>query len=153
MVNAIGEILSFAPSSTLGVLLNLPTIGVAKNYLYHPHWTTKAELSQKRQEFQQQALENDDQVQVAYIQDTHDPVHPKVLGVAFWSTLALVRPIYISTGHAISLTRAIEIVSHCSDDNGKYKTRGILRQADRRSRAKLKDWMNLEQRVTPTRNN
>lgn len=73
-------------ASHLGVVLNMPTIGVAKSKLF-------GDLKQVGED--SFLIHND-----------------KVIG-AVVQTLKGVRPVYVSVGHLVSLATAVDIVKHC----------------------------------------
>ncbi|MEM1368003.1 MAG: deoxyribonuclease V [Cyanobacteria bacterium P01_H01_bin.15] len=89
----------------LGVLLDLPTLGVAKSILVGKH----AELPQTKGSWQ-------------------PLIHrEEVVGAALRSR-EKVKPIYISLGHKISLETSIQIVTNCLT---RYKLPETTRQADK----------------------
>ncbi|XP_076117569.1 endonuclease V-like [Mytilus galloprovincialis] len=113
----------FGLACHLGVLLDTPCIGVAKNL------------------FQVDGIENDDDHQLKIKQlskggDTFKLVGTscKVLGKALRSCDSAPNPIYISTGHKITLDSAVELVYKCC----KQRVPEPTRQADIKSREYLR---------------
>ncbi|MCO5605252.1 hypothetical protein L7F22_059432 [Adiantum nelumboides] len=109
----------FGLASHIGVLANLPTIGVAKN-LYHVDGLCKEELRM-----------------ACDITDTTTPLivnSGQVLGMALRSHPDCTKPIFVSVGHRISLGTAVRVVQKCC----KYRIPEPIRQADIRSRKQIK---------------
>jgi len=77
-------------ASHLGIVLNMPTIGVAKSRLIGEAECTNTE---------------DEWVSMKY--------KDEVVG-AVVTTRKGCRPVYVSAGHMVSLERAIEVVKHCA---------------------------------------
>lgn len=77
-------------ASHLGIVLNMPTIGVAKSRLIGEAECTNAE---------------DEWVSMKY--------KGEVVGAEV-TTRKGCRPVYVSVGHMVSLERAIEVVKHCA---------------------------------------
>ncbi|XP_073481311.1 endonuclease V [Aquarana catesbeiana] len=109
----------FGVACHLGILTDLPTIGVAKNLL------------------QVDGLENNEahKEQAKQLEDGGDYFHLKgstghILGAALKSCKKSSKPIYVSVGHKISLETAVNVVRSCC----KYRVPEPTRQADIRSR-------------------
>ncbi|KAA8521009.1 hypothetical protein F0562_011702 [Nyssa sinensis] len=88
----------FGLASHLGVLVNLPTIGIGKN-LHHVDGLTQSRVKQL---LEARAKFTEDTIIL-----TGDSGH--TLGAAMRSTLGSLKPIFISVGHRISLATAIKI--------------------------------------------
>ncbi|KAG6409725.1 hypothetical protein SASPL_127767 [Salvia splendens] len=109
----------FGLACHLGVLADLPTIGIGKN-LHHVDGLTQHGV--------RQLLEaNGDSCADVFtlIGDSGS-----TLGAALRSTVGSLKPIFISVGHRISLASTIEIVKLCC----RYRIPEPIRQADIRSR-------------------
>ncbi|XP_018425903.1 PREDICTED: endonuclease V [Nanorana parkeri] len=113
----------FGVACHLGVLTNLPTIGVAKNLL------------------QVDGLENSEahKKQAKQLENGGDFFHLKgysghFLGAALKSCKKSSKPIYVSVGHKISLETAVRLVYSCCN----YRVPEPIRQADIRSREFLR---------------
>ncbi|KAM9317007.1 endonuclease V [Gastrophryne carolinensis] len=109
----------FGVACHLGILTDLPTIGVAKNLL------------------QVDGLENNEahKEQAKQLQNGGDFFHllgssGNILGAALKSCTKSSKPIYVSVGHKISLEAAVRLVHSCC----KYRVPEPTRQADIRSR-------------------
>ncbi|XP_018090576.1 endonuclease V isoform X2 [Xenopus laevis] len=109
----------FGVACHLGILTDLPCIGVAKNLL------------------QVDGLENNDdhKDQIRKLQNGGDFFNMTgssgtILGAALKSSSKSTKPIYISAGHKISLETAVRLVHSCC----KYRVPEPTRQADIRSR-------------------
>jgi deoxyribonuclease V len=89
-------------ASHLGLILNKPTIGVAKNLLYG-----RSEHSTRNE-------------RVKFLKEKGDIVGAEVI------TKLGTNPIYVSVGHKISLKHAIEIVIDCTE---KYRLPEPIRRA------------------------
>ncbi|XP_022929568.1 endonuclease V isoform X1 [Cucurbita moschata] len=112
----------FGLASHLGVLANLPTIGIGKN-LHHVDGLTHSGVRRLLSE-----SKNNDSVV------TLRGTSGCIWGVAMRSTADSLKPIYISIGHRVSLDTAIRIVkSTC-----KFRVPEPIRQADIRSREYLR---------------
>ncbi|KAG7029766.1 Endonuclease V [Cucurbita argyrosperma subsp. argyrosperma] len=112
----------FGLASHLGVLANLPTIGIGKN-LHHVDGLTHSSVRRLLSE-----SKNNDSVV------TLRGTSGCIWGVAMRSTADSLKPIYISIGHRVSLDTAIRIVkSTC-----KFRVPEPIRQADIRSREYLR---------------
>ncbi|XAR57659.1 Deoxyribonuclease V [Bertholletia excelsa] len=109
----------FGLACHLGVLANLPTIGIGKN-LHHVDGLTQSRV---RQLLEAKGSFDDDIITL-----TGDSGH--IWGAAIQSTLGSVKPIFISVGHRVSLATAIKIVKMTC----KYRVPEPIRQADIRSR-------------------
>ncbi|KAK9284269.1 hypothetical protein L1049_023439 [Liquidambar formosana] len=114
----------FGLACHLGVLTNLPTIGIGKN-LHHVDGLTQSGVRQLL-EAKGNCREEDLITLVGRSGCT--------LGVAMQSTQGSLKPIYISIGHRVSLATAITIVKMTC----KYRLPEPIRQADIRSRDYLR---------------
>ncbi|KFK29703.1 hypothetical protein AALP_AA7G168100 [Arabis alpina] len=112
----------FGLACHLGVLANLPTIGVGKN-LHHVDGLNQSEV---RRSFQ--LKENEHEQVITLVGNSG-----LTWGVGFRPTLSSLKPIYVSVGHRISLDSAVNIVKMTC----KYRVPEPIRQADMRSRAYL----------------
>ncbi|KAK0571001.1 hypothetical protein LWI29_009635 [Acer saccharum] len=109
----------FGLACHLGVLANLPTIGIGKN-LHHVDGLTHSTVRQLLQ-----AKENSNGNII-----TLTGASGFTWGVAMKSTEDTLKPIFISIGHRVSLDSAIRIVKMTC----KYRVPEPIRQADIRSR-------------------
>lgn len=100
----------FGIACHLGVLIDIPTIGVAKSWLIGEH----EELPQEKGSWQ--------------------PLHHRgeIIGAVVRSRTA-VKPIYVSSGHKISLPTAIDYVLRCTT---KYRLPETTRLSDQLASAK-----------------
>ncbi|XP_030945317.1 endonuclease V-like isoform X2 [Quercus lobata] len=113
----------FGLACHLGVLADLPTIGIGKN-LHHVDGLTYSGV--------RQLLENKENCTENFI--TLSGCSGKIWGVAMRSTKGSLKPIFISVGHCVSLDTAITIVKMTC----KYRVPEPTRQADIRSREYLR---------------
>lgn len=113
----------FGLACHLGVMANLPTIGIGKN-LHHVDGLTQAGVRQFLR-----TQENCNKDVVALVGNSG-----RIWGMAMQSTEVSLKPIFISIGHCISLNTAIKVVKMCC----RYRVPEPIRQADIRSRAYLK---------------
>ena len=111
----------FGLASHLGVVLNLPTIGVAKK-LFHVDGLEKNEKLKKL--FQNNLLQKG---------DTHDLIGSSnfLYGKALRSTDHSSNPIFVSVGNKISLDSAVRLVNNCCQ----YRVPEPVRLADQYSRS------------------
>ncbi|EOY29100.1 PREDICTED: endonuclease V isoform X1 [Theobroma cacao] len=113
----------FGLASHLGVLANLPTIGIGKN-LHHVDGLTRSGVKELLE-----AEEN----------RTKDLITLRgssgfIWGVAMRSTQSSLKPLFVSIGHRISLDTAIKVVKMTC----KFRVPEPIRQADIRSRKHLR---------------
>ncbi|NWI95928.1 ENDOV Endonuclease, partial [Pitta sordida] len=113
----------FGVACHLGVLTDLPCIGVAKNLL-HMDGLVRDELHRE---------------QIRSLQKPGDTfpltgTSGTVLGMALRSHQHSSRPLYVSVGHRVSLDTAVSLVSSCC----RYRIPEPIRQADIRSREYLR---------------
>ncbi|KAK4559199.1 hypothetical protein RGQ29_008447 [Quercus rubra] len=113
----------FGLACHLGVLADLPTIGIGKN-LHHVDGLTYSGV--------RQLLETKENCTEDFI--TLSGCSGKIWGVAMRSTKGSLKPIFISVGHRLSLVTAITIVKMTC----KYRVPEPTRQADIRSREYLR---------------
>ncbi|XP_057799151.1 uncharacterized protein LOC131014987 [Salvia miltiorrhiza] len=113
----------FGLACHLGVLADLPTIGIGKN-LHHVDGLTQSGARQLLE-----ANGNSCNDIFTLIGDSGS-----TLGAAMRSTVGSLKPIFISVGHRISLASAIEIVKLSC----RYRVPEPIRQADIRSRECLR---------------
>ncbi|KAJ8621533.1 hypothetical protein MRB53_030062 [Persea americana] len=113
----------FGLACHLGVLSNLPTVGIGKN-LHHVDGLTQSGVRQLLQ-----AQENCTKDVITLIGNSG-----RIWGAAMRSTEGSLKPLFISTGHRILLNSAIKVVKMCC----KYHVPEPIRQADIRSRAYLR---------------
>ncbi|KAJ1703359.1 hypothetical protein LUZ63_003138 [Rhynchospora breviuscula] len=109
----------FGLACHIGVLANLPTIGVGKN-LHHVDGLSREEVRRRLEE-----PENVDNNIILLIGESG-----KIWGAAMRPGLGSLRPIYISIGHRVSLDSAVTLVKMCS----KFRIPEPTRQADIRSK-------------------
>lgn len=112
----------FGLASHIGVLADIPTIGIAKN-LHHVDGLCRKSL--------QMSLESSED-----IKDVTSLVgnSGQILGMALRSHQGCTKPIFVSIGHRISLPTAVDLVHRCC----KYRIPEPVRQADIRSREKIR---------------
>ncbi|KAM0069693.1 putative deoxyribonuclease V [Helianthus debilis subsp. tardiflorus] len=115
--------ISFGSACHLGVLADLPTIGVGKN-LHHVDGLTNSSV--------RELLEAEDNFNVDFIPLVGDSGN--TLGAALHSSKESFKPIFVSVGHRVSLASAVEIVKRTC----KYRVPEPIRQADIRSRDYLR---------------
>lgn len=120
----------FGLACHLGVLADLPTIGVGKN-LHHVDGLNQSEV--RRQ------LEAKENCNKEYILLTGQS--GATWGAAMRSCPGSSKPIYISVGNRISLDSAIGVVKYCC----KYRVPEPTRQADIRSKVYLQQHLRLQQ--------
>lgn len=113
----------FGLACHLGVLADLPTIGIGKN-LHHVDGLTYSGV--------RQLLEANENCTEDFI--TLTGCSRKIWGVAMRSTKGSLKPIFISVGHRVSLDTAITIAKMTC----KYRVPEPVRQADIRSREYLR---------------
>jgi deoxyribonuclease V len=108
-------------ASHLGVLMDLPTLGVGKSFLNCDGLAAKE-------------VEKEMQKTVSVFEEGHMNIVSKftgeVLGAAF-SKAGVKKPVYVSPGHRISTSTAVALVSRCSP---KFRIPVPIRQADLASR-------------------
>ncbi|KVH91432.1 endonuclease V isoform X1 [Cynara cardunculus var. scolymus] len=109
----------FGSACHLGVVANLPTIGIGKN-LHHVDGLTKSRV--------RELLEAEENVNIDFTSLIGDSGN--ILGVALHSSKGSFKPIYVSIGHRISLASAVDVVKRTC----KYRVPEPIRQADIRSR-------------------
>ncbi|KAI9257363.1 endonuclease V-domain-containing protein [Phascolomyces articulosus] len=112
----------------LGVLANIPTIGVAKNFLVIKEQDSGEELtmSHVKQECRTELLKRGDY----HLLQTKQTIY----GAALRSTNEAPNPIYVSQGHRVSLATAIKMVLACCH----YRIPEPIRRADLDSRAYIR---------------
>ncbi|KAF8687268.1 hypothetical protein HU200_042944 [Digitaria exilis] len=120
----------FGLASHLGVLADLPTIGVGKN-LHHVDGLNQSEV---RRELEGKEKCNKEFISLTGLSGT-------TWGVAMRSSPSSSKPVYISIGHRISLDSATAIVKLCC----KYRVPEPTRQADIRSKVFLQKLQRPEQ--------
>ncbi|GAB2222941.1 hypothetical protein Drorol1_Dr00017073 [Drosera rotundifolia] len=111
----------FGLACHLGVLADIPTIGVGKN-LHHTEGLTRINVGE--------LLQHDSCSELVDLIGSSG----HTLGVAMRSTLSTLKPIFISVGHRISLPTAVKVVKLSC----KYRVPEPIRQADIRSREYLR---------------
>ncbi|KNA21022.1 hypothetical protein SOVF_047010 isoform B [Spinacia oleracea] len=111
----------FGLACHLGVMADLPTIGIGKN-LHHVEGLNHSEVRDQ--------LDAGDDKQSVYLYGNSG----HTLGVAMRSTLGALKPIFLSIGHRISLTTAMKVVKMTCN----YRVPEPIRQADLRSREYLR---------------
>ncbi|KAM0946685.1 putative deoxyribonuclease V [Dioscorea sansibarensis] len=118
----------FGLACHVGVLVDLPAIGVGKN-LHHVDGLTQSGV---RKFFE--AKENSDKDLICLVGKSG-----RVWGAAIRSTHGSTKPIYVSIGHCISLDSSIKIVKMCC----KFRIPEPIRQADIRSRIFIQQFKGL----------
>ncbi|GAB2250823.1 hypothetical protein Droror1_Dr00017073 [Drosera rotundifolia] len=111
----------FGLACHLGVLADIPTIGVGKN-LHHTEGLTRINVGE--------LLQHDSCSELVDLIGSSG----HTLGVAMRSTLSTLKPIFTSVGHRISLPTAVKVVKLSC----KYRVPEPIRQADVRSREYLR---------------
>ncbi|XP_048820694.1 endonuclease V isoform X5 [Lagopus muta] len=129
-------LVGFGVACHLGVLTDLPCVGVAKNLL-HVDGLVKDELHKE---------------QIRSLQKKGDTfpltgTSGAVLGMALRGCNNSSKPLYISVGHRICLETAVQLVKSCC----KYRIPEPIRQADIRSRAYIQKQMCSPPAVVPSR--
>jgi deoxyinosine 3'endonuclease (endonuclease V) len=114
----------FGLACHLGILRNIPTIGVAKNLLYMDGLTREV-----IKELCDQHLKKSGDV--CNLKGDSGMIH----GALVKATDDTVRPLYVSPGHRVSLDTSVEIVKLCC----KYRIPEPVRQADLRSRDAIRN--------------
>ena len=111
----------FGLASHLGVIVDIPTIGVAKN-LFQMN-----DLGLLRDDEHKSKID-----QLEKVGDSFDLCgeENQVLGLALKNCAATSKPVFVSIGHKVSLERAKKVVLQCS----KFRVPEPVRQADMRSR-------------------
>ncbi|RQM29131.1 hypothetical protein B5M09_006956, partial [Aphanomyces astaci] len=126
----------FGIASHLGVVTQLPTIGVAKTFLNVDGLTkrsVRALVEEKKAAVR--ATDIGDTKSSSVVALRLQGESSKVWGMAM-CTEGIENPIYVSIGNKISLPKAVEVVQHCS----LYRVPEPIRQADLRSREIIRTW-------------
>ncbi|XP_076884335.1 uncharacterized protein LOC143533424 [Bidens hawaiensis] len=121
--NGILHTRGFGSACHLGVLANLPTIGIGKN-LHHVDGLTKSRV--------RELLEAEENFNADFISLIGDSGN--TLGAAMRSSKGSFKPIFVSVGHRVSLASTVEVVKRTC----KYRVPEPIRQADIRSRDYLR---------------
>jgi len=116
----------FGSASHFGVLIDTPTIGVAKK-LYHVDGLEKSPAHKRR--IDETLKRRHDSFEL--IGDSG-----AVLGMALRTGNDAKNPVYVSVGHRISLATALEVVKRCSLE---FRVPEPIRQADIKSREWLRE--------------
>lgn len=114
----------FGCASHVGVVFDIPTIGVAKKS-FDVDGLNKTNI---KEAYEGKLINAGDTVNLV-------GKSGKIWGAAYRSTLETTHPIFVSVGHRISLESAIKIVKSCVH---KYRIPEPIRQADLRSREKVR---------------
>jgi deoxyinosine 3'endonuclease (endonuclease V) len=120
-------------ASHLGVLTNIPTIGVAKNVLNIGNLTNKSVRDTVDGSQSNVVLLKIDKDGETISSSPPSDSQPAVVVGAAVRPLGCSRPIYVSIGHRVSLESAVDIVLKCC----KYRIPEPIRQADLRSRQRM----------------
>lgn len=115
----------FGLASHLGVLSNLPTIGIGKTFLHVDGLTERKVKDLAR------ATIPADGGSVPLQGDSG-----RIWGAAFRPNALVQNPVYVSCGHGVSLATALAITKACS----KHRVPEPVRQADCRSREVVRSW-------------
>ena len=113
----------FGVASHFGVLYDVPTIGVAKSILV---------VDQLAKKYTRQSTNEQHRLLIGASGTTW--------GAAVWPTDTVLKPIFVSVGHRISLETAIDIVLRCCH----YRVPEPIRQADLRSREIIREWKHCQ---------
>lgn len=107
----------------LGVLLNLPVVGVAKNYLHCVGLTES--LDAHRETLKKHVLKKttDHPILIHSIDQSSE-----ILGAAVWTSSNSKRPVYVSIGNQMNLEQSIQLVQKCSSSHSRVPE--PIRQAD-----------------------
>ncbi|KAH7428542.1 hypothetical protein KP509_09G006200 [Ceratopteris richardii] len=108
----------FGLASHIGVMANIPTIGVAKN-LYCVDGLCRERIHMASGITDETPLVGNS---------------GKILGMALRSHRDSIKPMFVSIGHRISLDTAVDVVRECC----KYRIPEPVRQADIRSRGQIR---------------
>lgn len=108
----------------LGVLANIPTVGVSKKLLM----VDGLESAVVKKEFQRKAKCKGDTIPIV-------GKSGRVWGVCFKGADNVMNPVYVSVGHNITLSTAVSLVKQCS----RSRIPEPVRQADLRSRKFLRE--------------
>ncbi|KAJ1823384.1 hypothetical protein LPJ60_001591 [Coemansia sp. RSA 2675] len=114
----------FGSACQLGVELDIPTIGVAKNFLHINGLS--ADARSLKHAFQQAAPPMEIELRSA------DAVYGMAVAPGAGGAT---NPIFVSTGHRVSLRTAVDIVRGCS----RHRVPEPIRVADQRSRARARE--------------
>jgi len=109
----------FGIACHLGVLCDIPTIGIGKNFLVVDQLTMKG----VKHLATEKCVKGGDWVRLVGASGT-------IWGAAFRSTDDNTKPVFVSIGHRISLETAVELTKRCC----LYRVPEPIRQADQRSR-------------------
>ncbi|EPX73907.1 DNA repair endonuclease [Schizosaccharomyces octosporus yFS286] len=115
--------IQFGLACHLGVLINLPTMGVAKNY-FHCFGLNES-LDEHRQRLSNHILTNPSRPPLL-LHSLREP--STILGAAVWTRRESKRPIYVSIGNQLTLDIAIQLVFRTSGVDSKIPE--PIRQAD-----------------------
>lgn len=122
-------------ASQLGVLADIPTIGVAKNLMCIDGLKRESIMHKINSTINPKSKLNRKSKQVQ--QEVNIPLRGssgRIWGRAVCFPPRTTKPIYVSVGHRISLDRAVKIVSKCC----KYRVPEPVRHADLTSREYLR---------------
>jgi endonuclease V len=115
----------FGLASHLGVLSNIPTIGIGKTFLHVDGLTERKVKHLARVRIPADGgsllLQGDS---------------GRIWGAAFRPNTSVQNPVYVSCGHGVSLATALAITTACS----KHRVPEPVRQADSRSREVVRSW-------------
>nr|CAG8583790.1 7736_t:CDS:2 [Entrophospora candida]CAG8585681.1 7687_t:CDS:2 [Entrophospora candida] len=117
----------FGLASHLGVLANIPTIGVAKNFLQIDDGENLTMVNVKNMAKEKLSKGGD-----TYLLEGNSGT---IWGAALRSLDSTTNPVFVSIGHRISLETAIHLVLKCC----KYRVPEPTRQADVRSREYIRN--------------
>ncbi|ETV91483.1 hypothetical protein, variant 1 [Aphanomyces invadans] len=124
----------FGIASHLGVVTQLPTIGVAKTFL-NVDGLTKRSVRALVQEKKAHTRTSDGGGPQSVVALKLQGQSSKVWGMAMCSE-GTENPIYVSIGNMISLSKAVDVVLQCS----LFRVPEPIRQADLRSRSIVRTW-------------
>ncbi|KAF9920280.1 hypothetical protein FBU30_009910 [Linnemannia zychae] len=136
----------FGLASHLGLLSNIPTVGCSKNYLviHDDGPLLETNPTKLKQDFKKYIM---DHPQTHGIMPLVGSVTGKTYGVALAAATEKVaegeqNPIFVSTGHKVSLDTAVALVRSCS----RFRIPEPIRQADLKSRNEIKKWCDQQER-------
>ena len=108
----------------LGIVANIPTIGVAKSFLVIPGAPSMKQIKEK---CRQELMKRGDHFLLSGSNDI-------TFGAALRTTDAAPNPVFVSQGHRVSLETCVRIVLACS----RFRVPEPIRRADLDSRAHIR---------------
>jgi deoxyinosine 3'endonuclease (endonuclease V) len=120
-------------ASHLGVLVSIPTIGIAKSLLYLPDIPTTQTY---------ETIRSSIPVETGFVRVLGESGKCYGAGVIPRHAIKVEKPIFVSVGHMIELETAVELVHESS----KYRIPEAIRAADGGSREILRDLKDMEEK-------